>query len=64
MMTIGCRKCSMNENCICIPSSDECFIRKQSYMRSGKQWAMYMNTYLGHIQVACTRLIKEQLKRR
>ena len=90
MMTIGCRQCSMNENCICIPSSDECFIRKQSYnkavddvmkkakeiqeeqiknleqssMRSGKQWAMYMNTYLGHIQVACTRLIKEQLKRR
>ena len=89
MMKIECRKCSMNENCICIPSADECHIRKESYnraiddvmkkareiqeeqiknleqspMRSGKRWAIYMNTYLSHIQVACTRLIKEQLKR-
>lgn len=35
---------------------------EHSTMRSGKQWAIYMNTYLGHIQVACKRLIKEQLK--
>ena len=35
---------------------------EHSTMRSGKQWAMYMNTYLGHIQVACKRLIKEQMK--
>ena len=34
MMKIVCRKCSMNENCICIPSSDECFIRKDSYNRA------------------------------
>lgn len=30
--------------------------------RYGKQWAVYMNTHLGHIQVACRRLIAEQLK--
>ena len=31
-------------------------------MRGGKQWAVYMNTYLGHIQTACRRLLAEQLK--
>jgi hypothetical protein len=35
---------------------------EQSPIRNGKRWAAYMNTYLGHIQVACKRLIKEQLK--
>lgn len=35
---------------------------EQSPMRSGKRWAIYMGTYLGHIQVACKRLIEEQLK--
>lgn len=30
-MAVKCSKCSMKEECICIPSSDECFIRKQSY---------------------------------
>ena len=35
---------------------------EQSPMRSGKRWAIYMGTHLGYIQVACTRLIKEQLK--
>lgn len=84
MMTVECRKCSMNEKCICIPGADECGIRKESYnkaiddvmrkareiqeeqiknlgqshMRSGKRWAIYMDTYLGHIQTACARMIK------
>lgn len=35
---------------------------EQSPMRNGKRWAIYMNTYLGHIQVACKRLIEERLK--
>lgn len=35
---------------------------EQSPMRSGKRWAIYMNTYLGQIQVACKRLIEERLK--
>ena len=35
---------------------------EQSPMRSGKRWAIYMGTYLGHMQVACKRLIAEQLK--
>lgn len=35
---------------------------ENSTMRNGKRWAIYMNTYLGHIQVACKRLIAEQLK--
>ena len=30
--------------------------------RNGKSWSIYMNTYLGHIQVACKRLLAEQLK--
>ena len=30
--------------------------------RYGKQWAIYMNTHLGHIQVACKRLIIEKLE--
>ena len=34
MLTVKCRKCSMNENCICIPSADECFIRKESYNKA------------------------------
>lgn len=33
-MTVECRKCSMNENCICIPSADECLIRKESYNKA------------------------------
>lgn len=28
----------------------------QSPTRNGKMWARYMNTYLGHIKVACGRL--------
>lgn len=35
---------------------------EQHPKRYGKQWAIYMNTHLGHIQVACKRLIAEQLK--
>ena len=35
---------------------------EQHTRRSGKQWAIYMNTHLGHIQIACKRIIKEQLK--
>ena len=87
-MTVKCRKCSMNEICICVPGSDECSVRQESYnkaieavmksakeiqeeqiknleqstMRSGKQWAIYLNTYLGHIQVACKRLLEDRLK--
>lgn len=30
-MTVKCEKCPMHEKCICIPSSDECFVRKQSF---------------------------------
>lgn len=33
-MTVECRTCSMNERCICIPSSDECCIRKESYSKA------------------------------
>lgn len=32
----------------------------QSSKRNGKMWAIYMVTYLGHIQTACTRLLKEK----
>lgn len=32
---------------------------EQSPKRSGKQWAVYMNTHLGHIQIACKRLIAD-----
>lgn len=35
---------------------------EQSPMRNGKRWAIYMGTYLGHMQVACKRLIEERLK--
>ena len=35
---------------------------EQSPRRNGKRWAIYMNTYLSHIQVACKRLIAEQMK--
>jgi hypothetical protein len=35
---------------------------EHSSMRGGKQWAVYMNTHLGHIQTACRRLLAEQLK--
>lgn len=35
---------------------------EQSPMRSGKQWAIYMNTHLAHIRIACRRLIKEKLE--
>lgn len=35
---------------------------EQHPKRHGKQWAIYINTHLGHIQVACKRLIAEQLK--
>ena len=37
---------------------------EQHPRRSGKQWAIYMNTHLGHIQIACKRIIEEQLKER
>ena len=33
-----------------------------STRRHGIQWATYMGTYLGHMQVACKRLIEERLK--
>lgn len=33
-MTVKCKKCSMNEQCICIPSSDECFVRIHSYNKA------------------------------
>lgn len=26
--------------------------------RHGKMWSIYMNTYLGHMKVACQRLLK------
>ncbi len=29
---------------------------EQNTRRNGKMWAMYMNTYLGHIKVACKQL--------
>ena len=32
----------------------------QSNRKNGKMWARYMVTYLGHIQNACTRLLKEK----
>lgn len=35
---------------------------EQHPRRSGKQWAIYMNTHLAHIQIACKRIIEEQLK--
>lgn len=35
---------------------------ENSVIRNGKQWAIYMNTHLGHIQVACKRLIIEKLE--
>lgn len=35
---------------------------EQHPRRSGKQWVIYMNTHLGHIQIACKRIIEEQLK--
>lgn len=35
---------------------------EKSTMRNGKRWAVYMTTYLGHIQVVCKRLIAEKLK--
>ena len=35
---------------------------ENSSMRNGKRWGVYMNTYLGHIQTACKRLIREQLQ--
>ena len=34
----------------------------EQHPRRGKQWAIYMNTHLGHIQIACKRIIEEQLK--
>lgn len=33
-MTVKCKKCSMNELCICIPSADECHVRKQSFNKA------------------------------
>ena len=30
-MIVKCKNCSMNEYCICIPSADECLVRKESY---------------------------------
>lgn len=33
-MIVKCKKCSMNENCICIPSADECHIRKEAYNKA------------------------------
>lgn len=33
-MIVKCKNCSMNENCICIPSADECYIRKEAYNKA------------------------------
>lgn len=33
-MTVECKNCSMNEHCICIPSADECHIRRESYNKA------------------------------
>lgn len=33
-MIVKCKKCSMNENCICIPDADECYIRKEAYNKA------------------------------
>lgn len=33
-MMIKCKKCSMNNECICIPDSDECLIRTESYNKA------------------------------
>lgn len=30
----------------------------KSTRRNGKMWARYMGTYLGHIQVACKRMLE------
>lgn len=43
-MTIECTKCSMNENCICIPDSDECFIRKDAYNKAVEEFREYLKT--------------------
>lgn len=34
MTTIECRKCPMNEKCICNPTFEECHIRKDSYNKA------------------------------
>lgn len=62
MMTVECRKCSMNENCICIPSADECFVRKESYNKAIDDFADKMIIMMpGHKQDILQ--IAEQLKR-
>lgn len=33
-MTEQCKKCSMKDLCICIPSTDECHVRKQSFNKA------------------------------
>ena len=33
-MILKCKKCSLNEHCICIPDADECHIRKESYNKA------------------------------
>lgn len=34
----------------------------KSTRRNGKMWAKYMSTYLGHIQVACKRMLEQKGK--
>lgn len=33
-MTLKCRSCPMSDLCICVPDSDECTIRLESYNRA------------------------------
>lgn len=47
MMTVGCRNCSMNEDCICIPNFDECDIRKESYNKAIGDFVKLINEISG-----------------
>ena len=33
-MTLKCKNCSMNEQCICDPTADECSVRIQAYNKA------------------------------
>lgn len=37
-MTIKCKNCSMHNECICIPDSDECLIRIDAYNNAIKNF--------------------------
>ena len=72
-MTVECNKCSMKEECICIPSSDECDIRKQSYNTAINDFAERLkekstslkfmeNDYYGYVSEDEIDEIAEQMK--